>query len=155
MSASVETSAQQDLQAILQARMTGIANFNIRMAPTNTESFPADVLPLVLICPRQPGAEGSKGLGFEGSSTYLYVEEVIVLYGIEGDLETDQPVVQSQKEAAVYAIEHNLDGTWRTTLPDTPSIYDVRVSEVKGLEPSKLADNYAYESFFTVLRSSE
>lgn len=148
----VETLVQADLQTILSgAGMTGMTAFNVRMAPTNTERI--DNLPLTLICPR---TEKVDGLGFEGSVGRAYIEEVIIIAGGEGDFKTDQPLAQGWKEQGVNAVERLPDGSWRTTLPTATTVYDIRIEgEIKGIDPTKLAANYIYQSFFVIARSSE
>jgi hypothetical protein len=155
MADSVETAIQNDLAAILKAlHLADMAAANvgrIREAPKVGERI--DQLPCVLICPR--GQKPPEGLSFEGAIGIGYVEEVIVIDGREGDLATDQPKTQLWKEQCVSAVAKSSPTSWRTTLPNVPTVYDLRVGDIEGYDRTKLDDNYAYLSFFVTVRSSE
>jgi Zn ribbon nucleic-acid-binding protein len=154
MANGVETLIQTDLQTILAAAgMAGMTAFDVLMAPSNTEQV--DGLPRTLICPRN---EETGGLGFEAGVGRKYVEEIIIIAGNNGDFATQQPQAQLWKEQAVNVIERVPPGfdSWRTTLPNCPTVYDIRIEkEIKGIDPTKLASNYVYQSFFVAVRSSE
>ena len=135
MPSSVETLVQTDLQAILQA--IGLAGFAtasvglIREQPKIGEvlDFP---LPAVLICPHS--APPPEGMSFEGSVSRTYVEEIIVVFGREGDGSSDQPATQLAYAECYNAVERNSDGSWRVKLPTATTVYDLRVSnELAGV----------------------
>lgn len=156
MANGIETLIQNDLATILKA--VGLALMDqvnvgkIREQPKADEAI--DPLPCVLICPRS--APMPDGLSFEGAVGRIYVEEIIVLAGREGDAATDQAPTQVWYEQCIDAVHRHSDGSWRTTLPTATSVYDIRVSDsLPGFERTKLSDNYALLSFFATVRSSE
>jgi len=159
VSLTIEGDIQADLAAILQAvSITGIDTGNvgkIREAPTVTEVI--DPLPCVLICSRGP--HKTEPLSFEGAASRVYVEEIIVIAGREGDFQSDQVPTQSWLRQYFEAVDREQSGAnagqFRTTLPDCPSVYAIEVGDIATFDRTKLGDSYAYLSFFVTVRSSE
>lgn len=161
-----ETLVQNDLQTIIAANVTGFpvaanetvppANITIIEAPSMIEALtatnPLTPLPQIFICSRKIT---DSGLGFEGAVNRVYVEEVVVVDGRDGDLTSYMAQIQSWRWQAFNACERTSTG-FRTSLPTATTVYDVRVQdEVPGIERTKLGSNYAYLSFFVVCSSSE
>lgn len=151
--ASIAAAIDSDLQSILQGVIfSGMDSDDvgkIRELPKVGETL--DVLPCLLIVPK---ANKSDPLGTEGSAGRVYVREIWIIDGHEGDFATDKPKRELWLEQAVNAIERS--GTnFRTTLPSVSSVWDIQIGQIPTLDRAKLNQNYAYEGAEVSIFSSE
>lgn len=149
---AVEYSILQDLVTIGQGAGTGVAldKHVIRELPKVSENI--DLLPCVIYTPHGPVQ--SDAMAFEGCSGRVYTEEVCLIDYRDGDAATDQQKTQTWHEQLLRAIEIN-NGQFRTTLPNTPTVWSVEIETAPNFDRSKLNENYAYLSVVVRLRSAE
>lgn len=153
---SIESQIDQDVQTILAAAgLSGIdaANIKIRELPTKLQKI--DTVPLIVIAPAPSDNASQKASGFEGSLDRRYRREIALIDASDGDYLTDKDARETWFETAMSAIARNDDGTWRTTLPDVPSVWNIEVTRASTFDRDKFPDGYAYLSFIVEFWSNE
>lgn len=153
----IEYAVLGDLKTIGQAAVStsdvAAASHKIRELPKVGEVL--DTLPCIIYCPHT--ALRSSAMGFEsGSVLREYVEEVVVVFGREGDFASDQQQAMKVHEQLMRAFEVDPNtSTFRTTLPNVPTVWSVEIESAPNFDRSKLNDNYAYLSVVVRLKSAE
>ena len=150
---SVGYSILQDLRQIGQAAVTAIPSedHKIRELPKVGEDL--DRVPCVLYTPNGPVQ--SDAMAFDAASLRIYTIEVSIVAGREGDFGSLQKDTQAWHESLLRAIERTSDTDFRTSLPNTPTVWSVEIESAPEFDRTKLNDNYAYLSIVVRLRSSE
>lgn len=151
-SASTWLQIQQDCKMLLAAaKLPGINGVVVQKMSSIKEGISLKI-PVIVISPY--GDPESEPLDFEGGGNNIYPVEVCVIAANNLDLSPDDQQ-QGWLEATRRALLRNPDSSFRATLPNVSSVWDVNEETAATFDRSKLSSQYSYQSIIVRFHCNE